>query len=67
MTYIKGLIEGPSVVFYETGFVMETGNYAAEVKDGEWKVFDQSGFLIKLENYEAGSLTKTETFKRKEK
>jgi hypothetical protein len=46
-TYVNGLTEGVTEVFYEDGSLYYSGQYRAGKSVGEWRFFDQQGTLIR--------------------
>lgn len=53
--YIKG---GQYLEFYENGNKKTEGNYSDNTKDGEWKLWAESGQFLKTEIYKKGKLKK---------
>tara|TARA_B100000508_G_C11465858_1_gene282491 strand:+ start:37409 stop:37837 length:429 start_codon:yes stop_codon:yes gene_type:complete len=49
--YTDGKKNGHIIVRYPTGIVRYAGRYDMDERVGEWKFYDQSGQLIKTENY----------------
>lgn len=60
--YDNGMLHGRSTVFYPDGDTMTTGTYYREVKQGEWRYYNEEQKLIRREKYRDGSLVEEENF-----
>ncbi len=49
--YVHGLKEGHSVTFHPNGKVRYIGEYKDDKQTGNWRFFDESGELVREENY----------------
>lgn len=49
--YTDGKKDGHIILRYPTGIIRYTGQYDMDERIGEWKFYDESGQLIKTENF----------------
>src|SRR5262245_995336 len=59
MTVKNGVAEGPAYYYYPNGKLMETGNFAAGVKDDKWVRYNAMGGVSAIAFYKAGKKTGT--------
>jgi antitoxin component YwqK of YwqJK toxin-antitoxin module len=50
--YKDGAKDGHIIVRYPTGILRYSGRYAMDERIGEWKFYDESGQLVKTENFD---------------
>ncbi len=50
--YTDGLKDGHIIVRYPTGIVRYSGQYSMDERIGDWKFYDESGQLVKTENFD---------------
>lgn len=51
--YVLGVLEGPTVVFYDNGVVRYTGQHHHDKPVGEWRFYDEQGVLTKTTVYDS--------------
>lgn len=49
--YVDGVLDGHSITFFPNGKVRYIGEYKNGKKTGAWKFYDESGELVKEENF----------------
>lgn len=49
--YTDGIKDGHIIVRYPTGILRYSGQYSMDKRIGEWKFYDESGQLVKTENF----------------
>ncbi|MCD6066050.1 MAG: hypothetical protein K0S33_876 [Bacteroidetes bacterium] len=47
----KGEIDGTVTYYYENGRIKTIGQFKSGRKSGDWKIFDENGYLQKIENF----------------
>ena len=50
--YVEGVQDGHSLTFFPNGQVRFVGEYKAGERIGEWRFYDESGELVKTENFD---------------
>lgn len=51
--YVNGVLEGPTIVYYDNGAVRYTGQHHNDKSVGEWKFYDEAGELTQTIVYDS--------------
>lgn len=54
----KNIKHGPYFFYYESGKLKTAGGYLNDLKNGEWKYYDESGAVTRVEHFKNGELLK---------
>ena len=52
ISYSNGHKQGPAKLYYPNGVLQEEGDYCADNKCGEWKIYSDEGDLLDTEVYD---------------
>jgi hypothetical protein len=58
-SWTKGILNGPSIDYYEKGKVFIRGNYKDGLEDGTWIFYDTQGKIYQKIVYKKGAVLKT--------
>jgi antitoxin component YwqK of YwqJK toxin-antitoxin module len=58
-------MHGPYISYWPNGKIKEQGEYVANKKHKEWKEYDETGQLIKDQNFKAGILIEPKAGEKK--
>ncbi len=61
-TYYGGILEGEYYIKYSNGQLWEQGKYKNGVQEGEWKMWNREGKLIRRRIFNSGTLAQQENF-----
>lgn len=51
--YVHGVLEGPTIVFYDNGQVRYTGQHHRDKPVGEWRFYTEQGALMEVMMYDS--------------
>lgn len=54
--YVHGVLEGPTIVFYDNGQVRYTGQHHRDKPVGEWRFYDEQGALMEVTGYDSSGV-----------